>query len=112
ISSASGSGKRTWTGASAVVIDQQEEKGQVHLSLHDSNRGNLKSFFKWTCPLYFSVAQPVAGVAVGVLLKVVLVVVFGAPVSARLRDFGDDRLLPLARFVDLGLHALGNLALA
>src|SRR5688572_18110158 len=50
-----------------------------------------------------SVAQVVAGVATGLSLQIVLVVVLRSGERARGSDFGDDGAPPLARLFDLGL---------
>ena len=56
-------------------------------------------------------AHVVAGVAAGMLLQVVLVVVLGGGDGAGIGHFGDDGALPLAGLRHPGLHLFGDLAL-
>src|SRR2546422_11703513 len=55
-----------------------------------------------------SVSQVVTGIAAGMLLEIVLVVLLRGPELGGGDDLGDDRALPLARGLDAGLDLLGD----
>src|SRR2546427_4595464 len=55
-----------------------------------------------------SVSQVVTGVAAGMLLEIVLVVLLRGPELGGGDDLGDDRALPLARGLDASLDLLGD----
>src|SRR6185369_2601949 len=55
--------------------------------------------------------QPMAGVAAGIFLKVILMVILGLPPFPSLDDLGHDRLAEMPALVEPGLERLGLLAL-
>src|SRR6185369_374342 len=56
----------------------------------------------------FLVAHPVAGIPSRVLHQVILMILLRPPPGARRDDFGDDRPMPLAAGIHLGLDLFRN----